>query len=112
MPHVLKLKDGKLITPFDVGDVLETVEEYAGQEVRQYIEEYLEDNIQEAADFEAQLSDYELQMERQGEYQHALLCDIREELEALEILFQDKRLNRIKMHQSVNALWRMVNREL
>ena len=32
MPHVLRLKDGKLITPFDLEDVLEIVEEYAGDE--------------------------------------------------------------------------------
>ena len=38
MPHVLRLKDGKLITPFDLDDVLETVEEYDGDEVRQYLE--------------------------------------------------------------------------
>lgn len=27
MPHVLRMKDGKLITPFDLDDVLEAVEE-------------------------------------------------------------------------------------
>ena len=30
MPYVLKLKNGKLITPFDLADVLEVVGEYAG----------------------------------------------------------------------------------
>ena len=30
MPHVLRMKDGKFITPFDLDDVLEAVEEYAG----------------------------------------------------------------------------------
>ena len=39
MPHVLRMKDGKFITPFDLDDVLEAVEEYAGDEVRQYLEE-------------------------------------------------------------------------
>lgn len=112
MPHVLKLKDGKLITPFDVGDVLETVEEYAGQEVRQYIEEYLEDNIQEAADFEAQASDYEKELERQGDHQRSVLFGIREEIEALNVLLQDKRLNRARMQGAVKILKQMVNREL
>ena len=37
MPHALRLKDGKLITPFDLEDVLEIVEGYAGDEVRQYL---------------------------------------------------------------------------
>lgn len=112
MPHVLKLKDGKLITPFDIGDVLESIEEYAGQEVRQYIEQYLEDNIQEAADFEAQAADYEKELEQQGDHQRSVLCDIREEIEALDILLQDKRLNRARMQGAVKILKQMVNREL
>ena len=48
MPHVLRMKDGKLITPFDLDDVLEAVEEYAGDEVRQYLEE----NLSDTADLE------------------------------------------------------------
>lgn len=30
MPHVLRMKDGKLITPFDLDDVLEAVENMPG----------------------------------------------------------------------------------
>ena len=30
MPHVLKLKDGKFLTAFAIEDVLDAVEEYAG----------------------------------------------------------------------------------
>ena len=45
MPHVLRMKDGKFITPFDLDDVLEAVEEYAGDEVRQYLEENLSDTV-------------------------------------------------------------------
>ena len=51
MPHVLRMKDGKLITPFDLDDVLEAVEEYAGDGVRQYLEE----NLSDTADLEKEL---------------------------------------------------------
>ena len=44
-PHVLRMKDGKFITPFDLDDVLEAVEEYAGDGVRQYLEENLSDTV-------------------------------------------------------------------
>ena len=46
MPHVIQLKDGKLLIAFEIRDVLEVVENYIGQETRKYIEEYLEENIQ------------------------------------------------------------------
>lgn len=112
MPHVLRLKDGRLISPFDVGDVLEIVEEYAGEEVRHYLEEYFEENIQEATDFEAQAADYEKELEQQGDHHRAVLCNVREEVEALEILLQDKRLNRARMQGVIKTLYQMVNREL
>ncbi len=31
MPHVLKMKDGKLLTPFGIRDLLDAVEDYAGE---------------------------------------------------------------------------------
>lgn len=112
MPHVLKLKDGKMITPLDVGDVLEAVEAYAGNEVRQYVEAYMADNLQDAADWEEQANDYEKQMERQGDHYHSVLCNIREEVEALDLLLHETRLNRRRMQGAVKILRQMVNREL
>ena len=40
---VLELSDGKTIVPLSVFDVLDTVEDYLGVEVRQYLEEYFAD---------------------------------------------------------------------
>lgn len=112
MPHVMKMKDGRLLTPFDLKDVLEAVEEYAGEEPRRYIEEYLEDNIQEVGDFEAQATEYETQMEGTGDHHRQVLCNIREEVEALDQLLQEPRLNRKRMQGAVKILRQMVNREL
>lgn len=112
MPHVLKLKDGRLITPIDARDVLESIEECAGEEVRRYMEEYLEENMQEAVDFEAQAAEYEKELEQQAEHYRSVLCDIREEVEALDILFQEKRLNRARMQKAVKVLYQKVNRDL
>ena len=50
MPHVLKMKDGKLLTPFDIRDLLEAVEDYAGEELRRAIEEYIATNVQDIDD--------------------------------------------------------------
>lgn len=45
MPHALKMKDGKLLTPFGIRDLLDAVEYYAGEELRREIEEYGEDVV-------------------------------------------------------------------
>ena len=103
MPHVLRMKDGKLITPFDLDDVLEAVEEYAGDEVRQYLEE----NLSDTADRE-----HEEELERQGDHQRALLNEIREEAESLGVLLDAPRLDRKKLKQTAENIWRMCYREL
>ena len=52
MPHVLKMKDGKLLTPFGIRDRLDAVQDYAGEELRREIEEYIETNVQDIDDYE------------------------------------------------------------
>ena len=42
MPHVLEIKGGELLTPFNVFDVMDAVEEYMGPDIRQDLEEDLE----------------------------------------------------------------------
>lgn len=51
MPHVLKMKDGKLLTPFGIRDLLDAVEDYAGEELRREIEEYIETNVEDISLF-------------------------------------------------------------
>lgn len=43
MAQTLELLDGSFITPLSVFDVLDTVEEYTGTDVRQYLESYFID---------------------------------------------------------------------
>ena len=52
MPHVLKMKDGKLLTPFVIRDLLDAVQDYAGEELRREIEEYIEINVQDIDEYE------------------------------------------------------------
>ena len=89
MPHVLKMKDGKLLTPFGIRDLLDAVEDYAGEELRREIEEYI-------------LADH----------QRSVLCNIRDEVDALDALLQDTRLNRRRMQGAVRIIQQMINREL
>ncbi len=101
MPHVIQLKDGKLLIAFEIRDVLEVVENYIGQETRKYIEEYLEENIQDTKD-----------IDQMGDHQRHILCDVLEEMDALDGLLREQRLNRKRILEAVNNIRQIVNREL
>lgn len=49
---VIELKDGSLITPMSVFDVLDVVEEYLGTDLRQYLEDWFENDREELTEDE------------------------------------------------------------
>ena len=108
MPHVLKMKDGKLLTPFGIRDLLDAVQDYAGEELRRDIET----NVQDIDDYEKEYDRMEQENERLADHQRSVLCDIRDEVDALDTLLQDTRLNRRRMQGAVRIIQQMINREL
>ena len=52
MPHLIQLKDGSLLTPFDIRDLLDAVEQCAGRELRQEIESNINLNVKDIDDYE------------------------------------------------------------
>ena len=106
MPHVLKMKDGKLLTPFGIRDLLDAVEDYAGEELRREIEEYVETNVQDIDDYEKEYDRMERENEHIADHQRSVLCNIR------DTLLQDTRLNRRRMQGAVRIIQQMINREL
>ena len=112
MPHVLKMKDGKLLTPFGIRDLLDAVEDYAGEELRREIEEYIDNNVQDIDDYEKEYERMERDGERLADHQRSVLCNIRDEVDTLDTLLQDTRLNRRRMQGAVRIIQQMINREL
>lgn len=112
LPHIIKLKDGRLATPFGIRDVLDAVEEYAGDEVRRYLEENISDAEELEAELEALEKGQEEELEQQGDYQRALLNDIKAEAETLAELLDEERLDRKKLKKAADNIWRMCYREL
>lgn len=112
MPHVLKMKDGKLLTPFGIRDLLDAVEDYAGEDLRREIEEYVETNVQDIDDYEKEYDRMDQENKRIADHQRSVLCNIRDELEALDTLLQDTRLNRRRMQGAVRIIQQIINREL
>ena len=97
MAHVIEMKDGKTATVFGFRDVLEMIEEYAGQD---------------GVDFEEQEKYYEGRIEKLEDHQRAFLNDVKEEVEAMERLLDAPRLNRVKLYAAVRNIQKMVCAEL
>lgn len=112
MPHVLKMKDGKLLTPFGIRDLLDAVQDYAGEELRREIESYIDTNVEDIGDYEKEYDRMEQDNERLTDHQRSVLCNIRDEVDALDTLLQDTRLNRRRMQGAVRIIQQMINREL
>lgn len=112
MPHSIELKDGKLLTPFSVGDVLEAVEDYAGCEARQYIEEYVREADEERRFSVEDCEATEKSMEAAADHQRAVLCDVKEGLEEVQSTLSEERLDRKKLREAVNRIYRIVYGEL
>lgn len=112
MPHVLKLKDGKCSTVFDIRDLLDLVEDYAGNDLRRELEDYINGNVRDIDEYEREYDRMEKQMDMARDHQRQVLCNIMEEVDALDILLHDNRLNRSRMQGAVKIIRQMINREL
>lgn len=112
MPHAIELKDGRLLTPFSIRDLLDAVQDYAGEELRREIESYIDTNVENIDDYEKEYDRMEQDNERLADHQRSVLCNIREEVDALDTLLHDTRLNRARMQGAVRIIQQMINREL
>ena len=112
MPHAIEMKDGKLLTPFGIRDLLEAVSDYAGEELAREIEEYIDTNVADIDDYEKEFDCLERENERLADHYRGVLNDIREEVDALDTLLHDTRLNRTRMQGAVKIIRQMIHREL
>lgn len=112
MPHAIEMKDGKILTPFGIKDMLDAVQDYAGEELRREIESYIDTNVEDIDDYEKEFDRLEQENERLADHYRSVLNDIQEEVHALDILLHDTRLNRARMQGAVKIVRQMINREL
>ena len=112
MPHAIEMKDGKLLTPFGIRDLLEAMSDYAGEELAREIEEYIDTNVADIDDYEKEFDRLEQENERLADHYRGVLNDIREEVDALDTLLHDTRLNRTRMQGAVKIIRQMIHREL
>ena len=112
MPHAIEMKDGKILTPFGIRNLLEAVSDYAGEELAREIENYINTNVADIDDYEKEFDRLEQENERLADHYRGVLNDIREEVDALDTLLHDTRLNRTRMQGAVKIIRQMIHREL
>ena len=112
MPHAIEMKDGKIQTPIGIKDMLDAVQDYAGEELRREIESYIDTNVEDIDDYEKEYDRMEQDNERLADHQRSVLCNIRKEVDALDTLLHDTRLNRARMQGAVRIIQQMIHREL
>ena len=109
MPHVYQLKDGSVRTIFDMRSAMEIIEETAGYEIREYLEDAMRDFEEESKDYEKQFDAWEKERDAQSDERHALLCELREGLDEIIGLLNSERLNRKKLLDCISRLRRKIN---
>lgn len=86
--------------------------DYAGEELAREIEEYIDTNVADIDDYEKEFDRLEQENERLAYHYRGVLNDIREEVDALDTLLHDTRLNRTRMQGAVKIILQMIHREL
>lgn len=98
MPHVLEIKGGELLTPFNVFDVMDAVEDYMGTDIRQYLEG-VESDAEEITDDEI------------ADHYKQVLLNIRDETEEVLRLIEKPRMDRKAIRETLNLIVKMIGRE-
>ena len=102
MPHVLEIKGGERLTPLNVLDVMEAVEDYMGTDIRQYLEEYL---------LEAESEAGEIAGEEIYDHYKQVLMNIKDETEAAVRLMEKPRMDRTAIRVTLEIILKMIERE-
>ena len=68
--------------------------------------------MEDIDDYEKEYDRMEQDNERLADHQRSVLCNIREEVDALDTLLHDTRLNRARMQGTVRIIQQMIHREL
>ena len=104
MADVLELKDGSFVTPINVFDVLDVVEEYIGTDTRQYLEEcFISENIIEL--------DKDDSLFALKDHYSQVLMNIDDVAEELEKKMQEKQMSRDAINGCIQRIRSVVRRE-
>lgn len=112
MATTLEVKGGDMITAMNIFDVLDVVEEYMGCEVRQYIEEYLADNITDTEAMEKDMELTERAAQETVQRIRTVMANVLDKVDEVDMETHRTRIDRTAITTGLNAMRKMIRREL
>jgi len=112
MPHVLTTKDGKNHTVIDEADILSLVEDYAGYDIRVWLEEWLTEQRAETQDALAAAKETEEEIDSLRDHHREVLSDMYEEASWLMKLTGEYRPKRSDIRECTEKIWNVLAQEI
>ena len=108
MPSVIKLKDGKTETVFDLEDMLYLVEQHMGDEARHI----LEDLTAPPEDQSEYIDDLENENRQLRDHHRKVMKDLRAQSEAIARLIQEPEIDRTALSTVAGTIGKITWREI
>ena len=112
MPQVLKAKDGKCHTVFDERDILSLVEDYAGYDIRVWLEEYLNVQRYEVEEALETAKETEGEIDSLRDHHREVLSNMYEEASWLMKLTGEYRPKRSDIRECTEKIWNVLVQEI
>lgn len=112
MAHVIKMPDGKTDTIFGLDDAFDLIEQYAGNELRQVLEELLSETYCPEVAYEEIEREHQKELDEIREHYHHVCEDLRDASEELANLIRAERLDRKKISNVAGRIGKVTWREL
>lgn len=112
MPQVLEAKDGKCHTVFDERDILSLVEDYAGYDIRVWLEEWLAEQKTETEDAIKTANETEAEIDSLRDHHREVLSNMYEEASWLMKLTGEYRPKRSDIRECTEKIWNTLVQEI
>ena len=112
MPHVLTTKDAKNHTVIDEADILSLVEDYAGYDIRVWLEEWLAEQKAETEDAIKTANEIEAEIDNLRDHHREVLSNMYEEASWLMKLTGEYRPKRSDIRECTEKIWNVLVREI
>lgn len=108
MAHLIELKDGSLHTIFDLPEVLRLIDEYMGDEIRRWLEDYLEETNEDA-----EYIDYlEKENEKLKAHHREVMETLQKQSEQIASIIQEKEIDRKSLSNAAGIISTTTWREI
>ena len=112
MQGVLATRDGKIHTVLDIRDILTLVNDYAGCEIRSWIEEWIDEQLLEIEDAKGEAQECQEELDQLRDHQRLVLSDIYEDAAWLIKLTNEPKMKREDIRECAQRICNTLYLEL